>query len=74
MVQRILIGISALFAGVLVTWFVAIAGVGMKASDITNQTWLNSAPLHLSDLKGKVVMVEFSGPSAATTVAMSSPT
>ena len=35
------------------------AGFGMKASDISNQTWLNSAPLHLSDLKGKVVMVEF---------------
>ncbi|MEP6889238.1 MAG: redoxin domain-containing protein [Nitrospirota bacterium] len=59
MVQRILIGISALFAGVLVTWFVANAGVGMKAPDMTSQTWLNSAPLHLSDLKGKVVMVEF---------------
>jgi thiol-disulfide isomerase/thioredoxin len=59
MVQRILIGISALLAGVLVTWFVANAGVGMKAPDIMNQTWLNSAPLHLSDLKGKVVMGEF---------------
>ena len=59
MVQRILIGIGALLAGVLVTWFVANAGVGMKAPDINNQTWLNSAPLHLSDLKGKVVMVEF---------------
>lgn len=31
----------------------------MKAPDITNETWLNSPPLHLSDLKGKVVMVEF---------------
>jgi thiol-disulfide isomerase/thioredoxin len=59
MVRRILIGISALLAGVLVTWFVANAGVGMKAPDITNQTWLNSAPLYLSDLKGKVMMVEF---------------
>ena len=59
MVRRILIGSSALLAGVLVTWFVANAGVGMKAPDINDQTWLNSAPLHLSDLKGKVVMVEF---------------
>jgi thiol-disulfide isomerase/thioredoxin len=59
MVQRILIGIGALLAGVLITWFVANAGVGMKAPDITNETWLNSAPLHLSGLKGKVVMVEF---------------
>ena len=58
MVRRILTVISALLAGVLVTWFVANAGVGMKAPDITNETWLNSALLHLSDLKGKVVMVE----------------
>jgi thiol-disulfide isomerase/thioredoxin len=35
------------------------AGVGMQAPDLTSQTWLNSAPLHLGDLKGKVVMVEF---------------
>jgi thiol-disulfide isomerase/thioredoxin len=51
--------IGALLAGVFITWFVANAGVGMKALDITNETWLNSTPLHLSDLKGKVVMVEF---------------
>ena len=50
MVQRILIGISVLLAGVLVTWFVANAGFGMKAPDIMNQTWLNSVPLYLSDL------------------------
>ena len=31
----------------------------MKAPDMTNETWRNSAPLHLSDLKGKVEMVEF---------------
>ena len=59
MVQRILIGISASLAGVLITWLVANAGVGMKAPDMTNETWRNSAPLHLSDLKGKVEMVEF---------------
>jgi hypothetical protein len=59
MVRRILIGISALLAGVLVTWLVANAGVGMKAPEITNETWLNSTPLHLSDLKDKVVMVKF---------------
>lgn len=50
---------GALLAGVFITWFVANAEVGMKAPDITNETWLNSAPLHLADLKGKVVMVEF---------------
>ena len=59
MFKRITIGLSVIVAGVLITWFVANAGVGMKAPDITNEIWLNSAPLHLSDLKGKVVMVEF---------------
>lgn len=59
MFDRITIGLSVVLAGLLLTWAVANAGVGMKAPDITNQTWLNSAPLQLSDLKGKVVMVEF---------------
>lgn len=45
--------------GVVLIWAVANAGVGVKAPDITNETWLNSTPLRLSDLKGKVVMVEF---------------
>ena len=31
MVQRILVGIGSLLAGVLITWFVANEGVGMKA-------------------------------------------
>src|SRR5713101_2168370 len=49
----------AFLLGILAMRTVMVAAVGMKAPDITNQTWLNSAPLHLSDLKGKVVMVEF---------------
>jgi len=49
----------AFLFGILVIWAVTIAAVGMKVPDIANKTWLNSAPLHLSDLKGKVVMVEF---------------
>jgi thiol-disulfide isomerase/thioredoxin len=59
MLDRIMTGVVVVLAGILFTWAVVNAGVGMKAPDITNQTWLNSAPLHLSDLKGKVVMVEF---------------
>ena len=59
MFERITIGLSVVLAGLLLTLAVANAAVGMKAPDITNETWLNSAPLHLSDLKGKVVMVEF---------------
>src|SRR5262245_22881069 len=32
---------------------------GRTAPEITGQTWINSEPLRLADLKGKVVMVEF---------------
>lgn len=35
------------------------AMVGKPAPDIANEIWLNSAPLRMADLKGKVVMVEF---------------
>ena len=35
------------------------AGIGNKAPEITNKVWLNSKPLRLADLQGKVVMVEF---------------
>jgi thiol-disulfide isomerase/thioredoxin len=59
MITRILtsiaVGVLVLFAA----WAIANAAVGMPAPDITNDTWLNSAPLHLSHLRGKVVMVEF---------------
>lgn len=49
----------AFLLGVLTLWTVANAAVGMKAPEITNDIWLNSVPLHLHDLRGKVVMVEF---------------
>src|SRR5262249_18161819 len=32
---------------------------GQLAPEITNDTWVNSAPLRLTDLRGKVVLVEF---------------
>jgi len=59
MLQRIVTDLGFLFIGLFATLVVANAAVGMKAPDITNKTWLNSAPLHLSNLKGNVVMVEF---------------
>ena len=34
-------------------------GIGSPAPEITGQTWLNGGPLQLTDLKGKVVLVEF---------------
>ena len=46
--ERITIGLSVVLAGLLLTWVVVNAGVGMKAPDIDNETWLNSVPLHLS--------------------------
>ncbi|MBI3344636.1 MAG: redoxin domain-containing protein [Gammaproteobacteria bacterium] len=33
--------------------------LGHPAPELLNETWLNTKPLHLTDLKGKVVMVEF---------------
>ena len=35
------------------------ARVGLPAPEITNSLWLNSKPLHPSDLRGKVVLVKF---------------
>ena len=59
MLGRIVRVVEAALIVFFLTWAVANAGVGMKAPDITNPTWLNSEPLRLADLKGKVVMVEF---------------
>ncbi|NOT96220.1 MAG: redoxin domain-containing protein [Nitrospira sp.] len=59
MVDRIAKGLLLVLAGILLTWASANAGVGMKAPDITNPTWLNGPPLRLAELKGKVVLVEF---------------
>lgn len=54
---RILAGM--MIFSVLIGWPPVSAETGRKAPAITNDTWLNSAPLHEADLKGKVVMVEF---------------
>lgn len=35
------------------------AGIGMPAPEISGQSWLNSEPLRIAELKGKVVLVEF---------------
>ncbi|GJL55957.1 MAG: hypothetical protein NPIRA02_30890 [Nitrospirales bacterium] len=55
-------GMIACWVCVLTLWFnspPAHARVGTQAPEITNDTWLNSQPLRLADLRGKVVMVEF---------------
>jgi thiol-disulfide isomerase/thioredoxin len=45
------------FAGIVFS--AAYAGVGMPAPEISGQSWLNSEPLRLAELKGKVVLLEF---------------
>ena len=59
MLQKTLTMMGTILTVLFLVWVVVNAGVGMKAPDIASQTWLNSDPIHLSDLKGKVVMVEF---------------
>ena len=53
--RRIFAALS--FAGVLFS--AAYAGVGMLAPEISGQNWLNSAPLELAELRGKVILLEF---------------
>jgi hypothetical protein len=33
--------------------------IGQPAPELNNQVWVNSAPLRLADLRGKVVLLEF---------------
>lgn len=51
---------AALIASALVLLgSLAEAGIGMKAPEILNETWLNGKPTSFAELQGKVVMVEF---------------
>jgi thiol-disulfide isomerase/thioredoxin len=36
-----------------------VSATGRRAPEFTNDTWINSTPLRLAELKGKVVLVEF---------------
>src|SRR5262249_31099565 len=52
--------LSPLALVVLVGWWPMTYGGGsVPAPEITGQIWINTAPTHLADLKGKVVLVEF---------------
>ncbi len=33
--------------------------VGKRAPEISNEVWINSSPLRIADLRGKVVLLEF---------------
>src|ERR1051325_7809321 len=55
----VVILLSLLFVG-LCDWNAVVLGeTGVLAPEIAGQVWINSAPLRLADLKGKVVLVEF---------------
>lgn len=48
----------------LATLFLSVPSVqagliGQPAPELTNEVWINSMPLRLADLRGKVVLVEF---------------
>lgn len=44
---------------ICIAFSVATAEMGMPAPEISGQSWVNSKPLNLAELKGKVVLVEF---------------
>ena len=52
----------AILVGLAVLWAFGNAPaslVGKQAPEWTNDTWINSEPLRLKDLRGKVVLIEF---------------
>ena len=55
----VLFGILMVVAAVAVFRQPAQGRTGIPAPEIANQTWLNSEPKRMTDLKGKVVLVEF---------------
>ena len=50
---------AMMLIGVFIAWTSVTAMTGVQAPSITNDIWLNTAPLGDDDLKGKVVMAEF---------------
>ena len=54
--------VFAVLVGLAVLWAFGNAPaslVGKQAPEFTNDTWINSEPLRLKDLRGKVVLIEF---------------
>lgn len=57
----IFLGIAFLAIGIFRVSTIAAAGrlQGSPAPELSNQTWINSPPLRLADLRGRVVLLEF---------------
>ena len=53
------IAFVAVLAAFLLSGSLARAEIGKPAPEISGQTWLNSQPLTMTDLRGKVVLLEF---------------
>ncbi len=54
--------VLALLVGLAILWAFGSGSaslVGKQAPEWTNDTWINSEPLRLKDLRGKVVLIEF---------------
>ena len=58
--KGIMSGLTILgITGWLISFTPMSLATGAPAPEITSQTWINSEPLRLENLRGKVVMVEF---------------
>ena len=61
--ERSMTGIRSAIAAVLAAFMMsaplAQAEIGKPAPEISGQSWLNSKPLTLAELRGKVVLLEF---------------
>ncbi len=54
-------GILLTLVGILLIFFsrAEAASIGQPAPELTNTVWINSTPLQLADLRGKVILLEF---------------
>lgn len=59
MTKNRMIRIWAGFVAFLLSVHLASAEIGKPAPEISGQSWLNSPPLSLAELRGKVVLLEF---------------
>ena len=58
---KILLGffLAASLAGVIAIAATREPGIGAPAPDFSSKPWINSPPLTMTELRGKVVLVEF---------------
>ena len=58
--MRKMVAMTAVVAGALAAPALGgVARVGLPAPEIAGERWINSAPLTMAGLRGRVVLVEF---------------